>query len=95
MWPKIQESGISFRDRLVSHAVYLHLAVDDHSRDYACPGRWMTAEVLFEYRIERCKIAWILKPNTAPHNMLRAIPGFMEDRQKISDCLSRLNHDVS
>ena len=54
----------------------------------------MLAEVIFEYQIERGKIARILQPYAAAHHVLRAISHIVENRQKIYNGDLRLCGDV-
>src|SRR5471032_3351319 len=78
---------------LISYAIHLNLAIDHHRRNHASACRRMFPEVLFEYLIERSKIPGIVEPNAASHDVLRAISGFLQNRENILNSLMRLGNN--
>ena len=53
----------------------------------------MFTEVLFEDLVKRRKVARIIEPYAATNHMLRAIPGFFQNRENILNRLMRLGHN--
>src|SRR5579864_4768235 len=48
-----------------------------------------------EHFVEGLEIARIVEPHSAPHHVLRAIPGFLENGEQVSDRLRGLGLNVA
>src|ERR1700677_2183257 len=80
---------------LIGYTIDLHLAVDNHARYDACASGRVFAEVFFEDRIEWGKVARIFEPDATADYVLRAVPGFVQNRQQIANRLLRLRGYVA
>src|SRR3954468_24941706 len=83
------------RRLLISDAIHFDLAVDHHRRNDTGAPRRIVTEEFAEPLVERREVARVVEPHAAAHDMLRAVAGFLQNREHVLNRLMRLLDDAA